>query len=190
MKKIICLFALCLASIPLSAQSRMSYSLEFAAGVGLWKTPLFSLTPEFVAQYDMGGGFLLGAGTGLRYARPYYEYIVTDGVPSRNSCNELDVPVFMRIGYGTNNLYANIDAGYAIGLLSIAEFLWIPYTNYSGLFVEPQVGWRWGKRSALALGLLLQQSLLQEEINEGTKQSVRNLNLFTPSITLRYVLGL
>ena len=70
MKKTVLLLVLGLASFSLSAQSRMTYSWEFVAGVGVGKGPQVSITPEFVAQYDLGGGFRIGAGVGTRFARP------------------------------------------------------------------------------------------------------------------------
>ena len=61
-KNLISLFVMFLASITLSAQSGMTYSWEFVAGVGVGRGPQVSITPEFVAQYDLGGGFRIGAG--------------------------------------------------------------------------------------------------------------------------------
>ena len=162
MKKTVLLLFLGLASLSLSAQSRMTYSWEFVAGVGVGKGPQVSITPEFVAQYDLGGGFKIGAGVGTRFARPCLQYITQNGSsPRRTFCNELDIPVFMRLGYGKEKLYANLDAGYAIGALALFDWGWKPGGRtepiYNGFFVEPQVGWRVGRRSALALGLLRSQ---------------------------------
>ena len=147
MKKTVLLLVLGLASFSLSAQSRMSYSLEFVAGVGVGKGPQVSFSPEFVAQYDLGGGFRIGAGVGTRFARPCLQYITRNGSKSRDFCNELDIPVFLRLGYGKEKLYANLDAGYAIGALALFDWGWIPGGRtepiYNGFFVEPQVGWRY-----------------------------------------------
>ena len=204
MKKTILLLVLGVASLSLSAQSRMTYSWEFVAGVGVGKGPQVSITPEFVAQYDLGGGFKIGAGVGTRFARPCLQYITQNGSsPRRTFCNELDIPVFMRLGYGKEKLYANLDAGYAIGALALFDWGWIPGGRtepiYNGFFVEPQVGWRVGRRSALALGLLIQQSTVSNHVTteNGTwgdpsysiREEVNTLNVFTPAVTLRYVLG-
>ena len=202
-RNLISLFVMFLASITLSAQSGMTYSWEFVAGVGVGKGPQVSITPEFVAQYDFGGGFRIGAGAGTRFARPCLQYITRNGSKSRDFCNELDIPVFMRLGYGKEKLYANLDAGYAIGALALFDWGWIPGGRtepiYNGFFVEPQVGWRVGRRSALALGLLFQQSTVSNRVTteNGTwgdpsysiGEKVTTLNVFTPAITLRYVLG-
>ena len=74
MKRLISLgLVFCVTSLMLTAQNRMSYSLEFVAGVGVDNGPLVTFSPEFVAQYNWGG-FIIGAGAGARYARPCYEY--------------------------------------------------------------------------------------------------------------------
>ena len=203
MKKAILLLVLSLASLSLSAQGRMSYSCEFVAGVGVGKGPQLFFAPEFVAQYAFDGGFKVGAGAGARFARPCLQYITKSGAHSRTFCDELDIPVFMRLGYGKEQFYANLDAGYAIGALSFYGLGWVPggkkEPNYHGFFVEPQVGWKIGGRSALALGLLFQQSTLSNHITtvSGTindtqhsiREEVSTLNVFTPAITLRYVQG-
>ena len=203
MKKTILLLVLSLTSFSLFAQGRMSYSLEFMAGVGIGKGPQFTVAPEFVAQYDLGGGFRIGAGVGARFAKPCLQYITKNGTHSRTFCNEMDIPVFMRLGYGKEKLYANLDAGYAIGALSYFGADWAPggkkEPNYNGFFVEPQVGWKVGRRSALALGLLFQQSTVSNHVTteSGTwgdpsysiRSDVTTLNVFSPAITLRYVLG-
>ena len=203
MKKTVLLLVLGLASFSLSAQSGMTYSWEFVAGVGVGRGPQVSITPEFVAQYDFGGGFRIGAGVGTRFARPCLQYITRNGSKSRAFCNELDIPVFMRLGYGKEKLYANLDAGYAIGALALFDWGWIPGGRtepiYNGFFVEPQVGWRVGRRSALALGLLIQQSTVSNHVTTeyGTKgdpsysigTKVTTLSVFTPAVTFRYVLG-
>ena len=203
MKKTVLLLILGLASFSLSAQSGMTYSWEFVAGVGVGKGPQVSITPEFVAQYDFGGGFRIGAGVGTRFARPCLQYITRNGSKSRSFCNELDIPVFLRLGYGKEKLYANLDAGYAIGALALFDWGWIPGGRtepiYNGFFVEPQVGWRVGRRSALALGLLFQQSTVSNRVTteNGTwgdpsysiGEKVTTLNVFTPAVTIRYVVG-
>jgi hypothetical protein len=204
MKKTVLLLFWGLASLSLSAQSRMTYSWEFVAGVGVGKGPQFSFTPEFIAQYDLGSGLRIGAGVGTRFARPCLQYITKNGSsPRRTFCNELDIPVFMRVGYGKEKLYANLDAGYAIGALALFDWGWKPGGRtepiYNGFFVEPQVGWRVGRRSALALGLLIQQSTVSNHVTteNGTwgdpsysiREEVNTLNVFTPAVTLRYVVG-
>jgi hypothetical protein len=205
MKKTVLLLILGLASFSLSAQSRMTYSWEFIAGVGVGKGPQALFTPEFVAQYDLGCGFRIGAGAGTRFGRPCLQYITKNGAKSRSFTNELDIPVFMRLGYGKEKLYVQVDAGYAIGILGFPGVnydgpgLYSKDFPYNGLFVEPQIGWKVGRRSALALGLLFQQSTVSNHVTTETgtmndpsysiKTKVNTLNIFTPAVTLRYVLG-
>ena len=196
MKKTILLLVLGVASLSLSAQSRMTYSWEFIAGVGVGKGPQVS-----------GGGFRIGAGVGTRFARPCLQYITRNGSKSRDFCNELDIPVFMRLGYGKEKLYANMDVGYAICALTFYDWGMASdgwgegrkEPSYDGFFIEPQVGWKVGRRSALALGLLFQQSTVSNRVTTengtwgdpsysiGTK--VTTLNVFTPAVTIRYVVG-
>ena len=148
-RNLITLLVMFLATITLSAQSGMTYSWEFVAGVGVGKGPQVSLTPEFIAQYDLGGGLRIGAGVGTRFARPCVQYITRKGSKSRTFCNELDIPMFMRLGYGKEKLYANLDAGYALCALSFYGAGWDgpgkKEPNYNGFFVEPQVGWLFEK---------------------------------------------
>ena len=112
--------------------------------------------------------------------------------------------MFVRLGYGKEKLYAHLDAGYAICALTLYDWGWAgdgwvegrKEPSYDGFFIEPQVGWKVGRRSALALGLLLQQSAVSDyvklhvdtpTISYGHK--ITALNVFTPAITLRYVVG-
>ena len=200
MKKIISLILLCLATVSVPAQNHFSFSAEIAAGVGAGRGPLVAVTPQFIAQYELGGGFKLGAGTGLRFARPCLQYITRNGIPERTFCDEFDIPVFLRLGYGMEKIYANVDAGYAIGLLSFYGYGWVPGGKkepcYNGFFVEPHIGMRMGRHSALALGVLLQQSIVSNHVNTetgtmgdpsySTTSTVTRQNLLTPAITLRY----
>lgn len=183
----------------------MTYSWEFIAGVGVGKGPQALFTPEFVAQYDLGCGFRIGAGAGTRFGRPCLQYITKNGAKSRSFTNELDIHVFMRLGYGKEKLYVQVDAGYAIGILGFPGVnydgpgLYSKDFPYNGLFVEPQIGWKVGRRSALAQGLLFQQSTVSNHVTTETgtmndpsysiKTKVNTLNIFTPAVTLRYVLG-
>ena len=193
MKKTVLLLILGLVSFSLSAQSRMSYSLEFVAGVGVGKGPQVSFSPEFVAQYNLGD-FVMGVGAGVRYARPCKVYDTKHG---RGFHDEVDIPVFLRLGYGKSIFFTHVDAGYAIGVLGYPGVDYVPGAKkdflYDGLFVEPQVGLKVGRRGAFALGVLLQQSDWHNQVWElftTTTVYVRDTkNAFTPAITLRYVVG-
>lgn len=200
MKKIFGLLILCLTTFSLQAQNHFSYSAEVAAGVGIGRGPLATVTPQFVAQYELGGGFKLGAGAGLRFALPCLQYITKSGTHERTFCDEFDIPVFLRLGYGKEKFYANVDAGYAIGILSFFGSGWVPGGKkepcYNGFFVEPHFGLRLGRHSALALGVLLQQSVVSNHVHTVTgtmgdpsyseSSTVTTQKLLTPAITLRY----
>ena len=188
MKKVLLLLALCFAVFPLSSQNRFSYNLEIAAGAGIGRGPQFILAPEFVVLYDLGAGLRAGVGTGLRIARPCFQYVIEKGAfPERNFGNELDIPLFLRLGYGQDRFFANLDTGYAIGTLFFLGPGWAGDGKmdpvFNGFFLEPQAGWKIGRRNALALGVLLQQSFVEDYI--GAKAQKRKL--FTPTVTLRYV---
>ena len=195
MKKTVFLLILCLASFSMQAQERFSYSAELVAGVGFGKGPLFSVTPEFVAQYELGGGFKAGVGAGIRYARPCTEFVTENGKDVRREFGtELDVPVFLRLGFGAGWFFAQVDGGYSLGALTLQSKLdkkiVLGAGGYSGLFVEPQLGCRIGEHSALALGFLLHQSALEnrEKAQDAASLSatVYGQRAFTPALTLRY----
>jgi hypothetical protein len=63
-------------------------------------------------------------------------------------------------------------------------------TVYKGFFVDPHVGMKLGRRGALALGVLFQQSVADDQVltlsgNSTSLTSIRR-NLLTPAINLRY----
>lgn len=202
MKKILILLIICLTTISLQAQGRFSFSAEVAVGVGIVRGPGATVAPQFVAQYELGGGFRLGAGAGLRYAFPCFQYItLSDGAHERSFSNEFDIPVFLRLGYGGKRFYANVDAGYAIGALSFLGWGWMPGGKiepcYNGFFVEPHFGVRLGRHSALALGVLWQQSVVRDYVHVvhgsmddpstySVGSTLTTRKLLTPAITLRY----
>lgn len=203
MKRIFAVIILCLVSASLFAQSRISYSFEVSAGAGVWKGPLATVAPEFVAQYSLGGDFKLGAGAGLRLGAPCFQHITKNGSSSRTFCLEVDVPVFLRLGYGSGKLLFNLDAGYSIGVLSMLGSGWSPggmiEPRYGGIFFEPQVGIKTGEKRFLALGVLLQQSMVRNYVTTvtgtpadpsySTQTKVNTQLLLTPAITIRYGFG-
>ena len=89
MKKVIFIVALLRSVIPLNAQRKISFSVELEAGAGVWKGPLFTVSPEFVAQYGFSNGISVGAGAGVRYSMPCLQYITTNGTPRRKFINEM-----------------------------------------------------------------------------------------------------
>ena len=194
MKKVIFILALLLTVIPLSAQRRISFSVELEAGAGVWKGPLFTVSPEFVAQYGFTNGIHVGAGAGVRYSMPCLQYITTNGTPRRKFINENDIPVFLRVGYSKNMFFANLDGGYAIGVYSFYGKDWTPggktESKYNGFFIRPHAGLNLGRGHSLSLGVLLQQSTVKNHVSSSTPESVTSVvtteHLLTPAITLRY----
>jgi hypothetical protein len=194
MKKVACFLLLCLVFLPLQAQDRLSFSVEMEAGGGFGNGPRFVASPQFVAQYEWGNGFKVGAGTGIRYAKPCYYVSYRNGAESREYCDEVDVPIFLRATYGNGSLYslyACLDAGYSIGGLFIMEGIFTTREHsYNGLFLEPQVGWITGEHSAFVLGILLQQSTFRKIVSNRTgdiiSRSSSTQKTLTPALTLRY----
>ena len=194
MKKIVFIVALLLTVIPLSAQKRISFSVELEAGAGVWKGPLFTVSPEFVAQYGFTNGIHVGAGAGVRFSMPCLQYITTNGTTRRTFINENDIPVFIRVGYSWNRFFANLDGGYAIGVYAFYGKDWAPggrsEHKFNGFFIRPHAGLNLGRGHSLSLGVLLQQSTVKNHVSSTTAESVTSVvtteHLLTPAITLRY----
>lgn len=142
---------------------------------------------------------MLGAGVGTRFAQPCEYYITRNGNHERTFCSELDVPVFLRMGYGKGKYFANADIGYAIGILAIYAPAyssdWMASDGkkkncYDGFFLEPHIGMRLGRHSSLAMGVLLQKSFICNHdiiVNGHSSQEMfKTKHLLTPAITLRY----
>ena len=209
MKKVLLLLAIILALPTLaSAQDRLTISVEVSTGVGIvdtdFKTGIgvvdreatISLTPEFVAQYNIDSHWRVGAGLGLRIASSYK----LKDFPRKNEHNELDIPLFLRVGYSVGDIYASIDAGYTLGLVARYGFGLAPGgrddCDYDGLFVEPQIGWRIDAHNSVAVGLMLQQSTIQKHTTteNGTMGSPdysvtfksEQVTSFVPTISLHY----
>ena len=184
------LIALGLTSLSAQAQMKIHRSLEVTAGVGFGKGPIFTVYPQYVMKTEVGSGFNLGVGTAARISMPCESYIQGNtGETSKEHSVDFDIPVFIRVGYGYDCLFFNVDAGYAIGIFSIA--LRSTPTHDKGFFVEPHVGWKIGERNSLALGLLFQQNdirFVAKVMEDGSfSQTVSYKRVFTPAITLRYV---
>ncbi len=209
MKKALLLLAIILALPTLaSAQDRLTISAEVSTGVGIVDTDfktgigvvdreaIISLTPEFVVLYNLNNHWRVGGGLGLRIASSYK----LKGFPRKNEHNELDIPLFLRVGYNLDRLYASIDAGYTFGLVARYGFGFVPGglddCDYDGLFVEPQIGWRIDAHNSVAVGLMLQQSTIQKRTTteNGTMGSPdysvtfksEQVTTFVPTVSLRY----
>ena len=209
MKKGLLLLAIILALPTLaSAQDRLTISAEVSTGVGIVDTDfktgigvvdreaIISLTPKFVAQYNIDSHWRVGGGLGIRLSSSYK----LKDFPRRNEHNELDIPLFLRVGYNLDRLYASIDAGYTLGLVARHGFGldqggWDD-CDYDGLFVEPQIGWRIDSRNSVALSLLLQQSTIQKRTTteNGTMGSPgysitfksEQVTTLVPTVSLHY----
>ncbi len=195
MRKSACIIILCMLCGALYAQSRLSYSIEYNLGYGLGKGPLTSVGTTLVLQYDLGADLNAGAGIGWRIALPCFQYTTTNGsATKKNYCMDFDVPLFVRLGYSTGYFFTNVDAGYAIGLIGLYIQGLLPGdlkdTAYSGLFIEPQIGWNINKKRSLAIGCLIQHSIVHNvEITREEGSIYRHSwpeGLYTPTLTLRY----
>ena len=97
-------------------------------------------------------------------------------------------------------MFLKLDAGYSIGLYGHYQSGVEPggkkAPSYYGLFFEPHIGVKFGKRSALALGVLLQKSTVSAHVitETGTMGDpswsstgeVSTQRVLTPATTLRY----
>ena len=115
----------------------------------------------------------IGLGAGLRYARPLYEIINTSVITASSStvdtdkiyANEISIPIFGRVRYSASDkLFFQMDAGYRFALFSTEEFFPIPAFDRSGVYFEPQVGYRFDNRRSLSLGVSHQCSYLSDRI--------------------------
>jgi len=189
------LIAFFLTAFSAQAQKKIFHSFELAAGFGFAKGPIFTVYPQYVLKTEVGSGFILGAGTAIRISMPCYSYSTNNnGEVDKYHSIELDVPLFFRVGYGKDQYYFNLDAGYTIGTVAAmpgAIPIFFNSPHYEGFFFEPQFGWKTGGRNSFALGLLLQQNLVQSTyvlLEEGSYTSTTEYEkVFTPAITLRYV---
>ena len=207
MKKTILILILVMASLSLSAQERVYYSIEFLeAGIGFGTGPKIVLAPDFVVQFNMGDGFKAGAGVGLRFAVPCTRVTINESSGKRSRSlfrKELDLPLFLRLSYGIGKFGLALDAGYAIGLVTVKGKSYgsdivpgqtstsgsgLRYSSgYNGMFFEPQVSWMIDEESALSLGLLMQQNTLQFYTQKGSSSvSAVTENVFAPAVTLKY----
>lgn len=170
---------------------------DFKTGIGVVdREAIISLTPKFVAQYNIDSHWRVGGGLGIRLSSSYK----LKDFPRRNEHNELDIPLFLRVGYNLDRLYASIDAGYTLGLVARHGFGLVPGgsddCDYDGLFVEPQIGWRIDSRNSVALSLLLQQSTIQKRTTteNGTMGSPdysitfksEQVTTLVPTVSLHY----
>lgn len=193
--------AFCFFAQSLGAQNGFKYSVEIEAGAGIKKGPRSLVSAEFTAAYSFNGGFEAGCGVGIRNAEPCFQYIIKNGTPTKKSfCDEQDLPIFARIGYIKDWFIANIDAGYSFGLYGRYKKDWLPGGQrepcYSGPFIHPRVGVRFGVRSKLSLGVLLQNSTVSTHVETETGtwgdpswssvSVVSTQQELTPALTLSY----
>ena len=197
MKRLVITLLACFVALSVAAQGRISYSLEFSGGVGFGRGPLFTVAPDFVAQYDLGEMVKAGVGVGARYSMPCETYKNTNGSHERRFCYELDIPVFARLSWGGEKFYSNLDAGYnVVNVFTTMGTYWVPTGDidpiYDGLFIEPQACWRISRKSMLAIGLLFQQGNIRDTFSKpysdggGFSSTQSHENELFPAITLRY----
>ena len=195
MRKTLLILLALLGSVALQAQGKFTRSFEIAAGAGFSGGPVPTVLPEYVFTRELDGGFHVGAGIGLQLVRNLQDDKITDGVRSKVYLPEISVPVFVRFGYTETNLFARVDAGYALGLLCFDDFMPYPGAEYKGFFFEPQVGYKLDGKQSLALGLLLHQNTIRaiQTFTSGgmvTSESTRLFTVFTPALTIRYIITL
>ena len=199
MRRSILVILAMLVTLSATAQKKVVLSIEQEVGAGLAKGPVCFSTTEFVAALPMGEVFSVGVGAGLRFGLPTHTYSIVHEAGQkdktrRTPCMELDIPVFLRLGCTFSIVIAQVDLGYAPGVLAMTRPGAIPGGKldpcYSGFFVEPHVGLSLGAHSAVGMGILFQQGkyMNKESVITDTDMTVttKTLSSFTSALTLRY----
>ena len=203
MKKVVVTFVFLFAAIfSLRSQVRFSPTLEVVAGAGFARGPRVTVTPQFIGRLELGKGFTVGAGAGVRFAMPCFIYAIKDGeFDYRQDCFEFDIPLFLRAGYEIKMFYVNMDVGYAVGAISFHRADVTPGGTkkacFDGFFFDPHIGIKLAQRHMIALGVLLQQGNISYRTEEtiqdsetssyqGTRVRIEERRRFLPAVTLRY----
>lgn len=153
------------------------FELGVLAGTSLNGTSQVDFGMDIAYMYPLTTHLEIGAGAGIRYARPLYEISdlnkTRDGVSThtvtKDYFNEMAVPFFARIRYSLpQRFYLQTDAGYRFALLEILEWFFTPEAKrMSGVYFEPQVGYMLDPKRSLAIGVSIQNSFyIKRDVND------------------------
>lgn len=175
-------------------------SLEVTGGAGFTLGPVWASSITYNKVYPVNEYLRLGWGTGVSVNAPVFSlntYITeSGGTKERDTMNEFSVPMYFRLNYGADRLFFNWDIGYSLGLIGLAfedgSIAAVePETVFSGLFTEPQIGYRFAESYSVALGLLAHHAVIKDRIYSTTSTSSSGTSvthsIFTPALTLRLV---
>lgn len=163
-KTLVCLVSI-MAGVIMYAQT---FELGLIAGSSVNLSCLADVGADMAMVISTSGGFDFGLGTGLRFASPISRITMDDTknsaeVVSRVYSGDLTLPLFVRFRYRfPANLFVQSDVGYRFGLLSVLYGTgWAPSNSkksmFSGVLIEPQVGFHISDRSSLSFGMTLQR---------------------------------
>jgi hypothetical protein len=198
MKRILLLLAAACIGVAAHGQS---FELGFRAGSAVDLSCQVDTGVDAAWTREVASGLDLGLGLGVRYARPLDQRITTtrngETTVSREYANDLGATAFGRLRYRfPGSLFLQADAGWRVGMINAKKhFVYAEFvpTDVTGLFVEPQVGWRLDDRRSLALGVSLQQMKRGERINvftssDTTSDTYKKITVWSPVAFVRYCL--
>ena len=174
------------------------FELGFQAGTSVNRTCLVDVGADVAWTWGGESGLSCGAGLGLRYSRPVTDIKAQSAASGesarRDYLNELSIPVFGRFRYRfPGSVFLMADAGYRIPIYYIGDHVVGRRlsTAFSGLYVEPQVGFSLGPGSSLALGCSIQRTEIGVRTQETTDSSVvfnyRAETSGSPVLFLRFI---
>ena len=194
MKRTLIILCALLAGVLAKGQS---FEMGVTAGSALTSCQI-DAGVDFAAVFNVLPGLDLGAGTGVRFARPMrsktIEKTLADESTSRKYSSELGIPVFGRIRYTFPGSYwVMVDAGYRFGIFNNEDNL--PggaekKYNAKGVFIEPQVGFNFGSRFSLGAGMTLQHLSMNEttiqQSGDIIYQEMKDIHPWAPIAFLRF----
>lgn len=138
------------------------FEVSYTAGTSVNLTSQIDLGADLTYTFPVGESITLGLGAGVRYARPifWHKTSVVDGNKSinRSYVNEVTVPMYGRFRYQTGSkVYFQTDAGYRITLVDF-------FSQLSGPYIDPQVGFKIDGKRSWSAGLSFQYCPVYEDI--------------------------
>lgn len=156
--------------------------VELVGGAGFRFGQVASVTPQIAFLVDYGNGLSVGPGIGIRGGIITAEYQIPDKI--RHTQEEIDLTLFYRFRYAWDVFFMTLDAGGVLGLYSHYGRPNSPKCRYSGLFIEPHAGARFGRLS-FSLGVLLNPSDYRLTEVKGDMLAYTFVeNALTPALTL------
>ncbi len=166
MKKRFCIL-LAVLTLEFTA-SGQPFELGVLAGTSLNGTSQVDFGMDIAYMHPLTTHLEIGAGAGIRYARPLFEMTyrdetkdgVTTHTVTKDYFNEMAVPFFARVRYSLpKKFYLQTDAGYRFALLEILDWFFTPEAKeMSGVYFEPQVGYMLDPKRSLTIGVSIQNS--------------------------------